>query len=271
MFEKNLNDLVRGLRNSKNTESKYVTECLDEIKQELRQENMAIKANAVLKLSYIQMIGYDVSWAAFNVIEVMSSQKFTHKRIAYMAASQSFHSELDVLMLATNLIKKDMNSQNQYDAGVAMVGLSCFVSPDLARDLANDIMSMMVSSRPYIRKRAILLMYKVFLNFPESLRPAFPRLKERLEDDEQGVQCAAVNVICELARKNPKNYLALAPLFFKLMTTSSNNWMLIKIIKLFGALCPLEPSLGSLILQKECQTIYLGTVSKLSLILNENI
>lgn len=47
-----------------------------------------------------------------------------------------------------------------------------------------------------------------------------------------GVQSAAVNVICELARKNPKNYLSLAPLFFKLMTNSTNNWMLIKIIKL---------------------------------------
>lgn len=47
-----------------------------------------------------------------------------------------------------------------------------------------------------------------------------------------GVQSAAVNVVCELARKNPKNYLPLAPVFFKLMTTSTNNWMLIKIIKL---------------------------------------
>ncbi|XP_057298672.1 AP-3 complex subunit delta-1-like isoform X2 [Hydractinia symbiolongicarpus] len=249
MFEKNLNDLVRGLRNNKSREPQFIAECLDEIKNELRQENMALKAIAVLKLSYIQMLGYDISWAAFNIIEVMSSPKFTHKRIAYMAASQSFHSELDVLMLATNLIKKDMNSQNQYDAGSAMVGLSCFVSPDLARDLANDIMSMMVSSKPYIRKRAVLLMYKIFLNFPESLRPAFPRLKERLEDPDTGVQCAAVNVICELARKNPKNYLALAPLFFKLMTTSSNNWMLIKIIKLFGALCPLEPRLGKKLLE----------------------
>ena len=35
-----------------------------------------------------------------------------------------------------------MNSTNQYDAGAAMVGLSCFISPDLARDLANDIMNM---------------------------------------------------------------------------------------------------------------------------------
>ena len=48
----------------------------------------------------------------------------------------------------------------------------------------------------------------------------------------KGVQSAAVNVICELARKNPRNYLSLAPIFFKLMTTSTNNWMLIKIIKL---------------------------------------
>ena len=55
-----------------------------------------------------------------------------------------------------------------------------------------------------------------------------------------GVQSAAVNVICELARRNPKNYLSLAPLFFKLMTSSTNNWVLIKIIKLVGVplACP---------------------------------
>lgn len=75
-------------------------------------------------------------------------------------------------------------------------------------------------------------MYKVFLRFPEALRPSFSRLKEKLEDPDSGVQSAAVNVICELARKNPKNYLSLAPLFFKLMTSSTNNWVLIKIIKL---------------------------------------
>jgi len=43
---------------------------------------------------------------------------------------------------------------------------------------------------------------------------------------------AAVNVICELASKNPQNYLSLAPQLFKLLTTSNNNWMVIKIIKL---------------------------------------
>jgi AP-3 complex subunit delta-1 len=45
------------------------------------------------------------------------------------------------------------------------------------------------------------------------------------------VQSAAVNVICELARKNPQNYLSLAPALFRLLD-AQNNWMVIKIIKL---------------------------------------
>lgn len=45
-------------------------------------------------------------------------------------------------MLTTNMIRKDLNSQNQYDAGLALSALSCFISTDLARDLANDIMTL---------------------------------------------------------------------------------------------------------------------------------
>ena len=30
-------------------------------------------------------------------------------------------------------------------------------------------------------------MYKVFLKFPDALRPAFPRLKEKLEDPDPGL------------------------------------------------------------------------------------
>ncbi|XP_064462868.1 AP-3 complex subunit delta-1-like isoform X1 [Ornithodoros turicata] len=249
IFDKNLKDLVRGIRSNKANEAKYISQCIDEIKEELRQENMAVKANAVAKLAYLQMLGYDISWAAFNIIEVMSSSKFTYKRTGYLAASQSFHEGTEVLMLTTNMIRKDLNSQNMYDSATAMSGLACFVTPDLSRDLANDVMTLLSSTKPYLRKKAVLLMYKIFLRFPDALRPAFPRLKEKLEDPDPGVQSAAVNVICELARKNPKNYLSQAPVFFKLMTSSSNNWMLIKIIKLFGALTPLEPRLGKKLIE----------------------
>lgn len=57
-----------------------------------------------------------------------------------MTASQSFHEGTDVLMLTTNMIRKDLASQNMFEAGVALSGLACFITPDLARDLANEIM-----------------------------------------------------------------------------------------------------------------------------------
>lgn len=42
------------------------------------------------------MLGYDISWAGFNIIEVMSSPKFTCKRVGYLAASQCFHADSEV-------------------------------------------------------------------------------------------------------------------------------------------------------------------------------
>jgi AP-3 complex subunit delta len=109
-------------------------------------------------------------------------------------------------------------------------------------DLFSDLLPMLNHSNAYVRKKSVLVMYKIFLQYPDALRVAYPRLREKLDDEDTcfpshnglmiAVVSATVNVICELARKNPKNYLALAPQLFNLLTTSNNNWMVIKVIKL---------------------------------------
>lgn len=83
-----------------------------------------------------------------------------------------------------------------------------------------------------ISGRKMALFFSLLLITGSDFFSVTPVLSNCLRLSLIGVQSAAVNVICELARKNPKNYLSLAPLFFKLMTSSTNNWMLIKIIKL---------------------------------------
>ena len=67
-----------------------------------------------------------------------------------------------------------------------MLEVVCLLVVFLDRDLANDVLTLMSSSKPYLRKKGILTMYKVFVKFPDALRPAFPRLKERLEDPDPG-------------------------------------------------------------------------------------
>lgn len=204
---------------------------------------MDTKTMAVLKLAYLEMYGFDMSWASFHVLEVMSSSKFQQKRVGYLAAIQSFRNDPDVLMLTTNLLKKDIGSAHPLEISVALGAVASIVTPPLAQDLSDDILKMLNHSKPYVRKKAILAMYKIFLQFPEALRTSFPRLKEKLGDPDPSVVSATVNVICELAKTNPKNYVELAPALYELLTTSSDNWMLIKILKLFSSLAQKEPRL----------------------------
>lgn len=56
-----------------------------------KQRAAAPSAQHHLMHLQLQMYGYDISWAAFNIVEVMASTKYTEKRIGYWAASQSFH------------------------------------------------------------------------------------------------------------------------------------------------------------------------------------
>ena len=79
MFEKTLQDMVKDIRSqsqSKPALERYVSGELQKIKGELKKADSSIKSNAVAKLTYLKMLGYDTSWAAFHIIEVMSIQRF---------------------------------------------------------------------------------------------------------------------------------------------------------------------------------------------------
>jgi AP-3 complex subunit delta-1 len=67
LFQKSLADLVRGIRTNKKNESTYIASCLAEIKEEVRSNDGARKMAAVQKLTYLHMLGYDMSFAAFQV------------------------------------------------------------------------------------------------------------------------------------------------------------------------------------------------------------
>lgn len=54
MWERTLQDLVRGLRANKRDEAKFIAQAVDEIRMEVRSKDMELKAGAVLKLTYVR-------------------------------------------------------------------------------------------------------------------------------------------------------------------------------------------------------------------------
>ena len=55
---------------------------------------------------------------------------------------------------------------------------------------------MQASSRPYIRKKAVLVLYKIYLKYPQGLRLSFERLKEKLADPDPSVVSSARATPC---------------------------------------------------------------------------
>ena len=245
MFEKDIYQLIRGLRAHKGNEREYIQSSLRECRKEIKGQDMDQKATALMKLVYLEMFGHDMSWASFNVLEVMSSPKYLQKRVGYLAAVQSFRPDTEVLMLAENLLKKDINSVDKSTMGLPLVAIPHVINPSMANSLLTDLLPRLSHSHPSIRKKTIVTLYRLALVYPETLRPAWPKIKERLQDENEdpSVTAAIVNVVCELGWRRPQDFLPLAPRLFELLTAGSNNWMAIKIIKLFSALTPLEPRL----------------------------
>lgn len=245
LFQESLQDLVKGIRANRRNEDEYMRRRLGDIGDECRTSDMEKKAVAVLKLTYLQMMGHSIGFSSFYITEVMSSPIFATKRIGYLAAAQSFSPTTDVLLLTTNQFKKDLTNGKVQDCSQALTCLGKLITEELGRDLEHDIVTLLSSPRPYIRKKALLVLYRLILVHPETLSVVSTKLREMLGDSNPSVVCAAVTVICELAKANPHNFLSLAPVFYQLLTSpASNNWMLIKIVKLMGVLTPQEPRLA---------------------------
>lgn len=184
MWEQTLSGLIKALRSKKDQEKEIINQSLKEINQEVKSTDLQLKSNAILKLSYLDMLGYpQLSNHSFNVIECMSSNVFQFKQIGYMAAAQSFGPYTEVSMLTTNLVKKDLvshSSSNQVKSffnqlsssssssasqipstppilSVTLAALPHLLTTQNYIDLSPDLIKLLNHSKPSIRSRAIIM------------------------------------------------------------------------------------------------------------------
>ena len=156
MFQKTAADMIKGVRAHPRDEASYIAACITEIKEELKSTMQGTKWQAVLKLVYLEMMGYDVSWASFHFVDVMSFPRFRAKRIGFLAAQQCFHESTDVLLLTTNLFRRTFASSSPHEVCLGIHALAKIATPELSRDLLTEVSSMLSSSRSLVRKKAVL-------------------------------------------------------------------------------------------------------------------
>jgi AP-3 complex subunit delta-1 len=68
----------------------FLNQTLAITRKELKSTDLNLKLQAAYKLLFLFNEGIDIQWAAFNVIEMMASNRLQAKRISYTLAGLIF-------------------------------------------------------------------------------------------------------------------------------------------------------------------------------------
>uniref|UniRef100_A0ACD5VLL1 Uncharacterized protein n=1 Tax=Avena sativa TaxID=4498 RepID=A0ACD5VLL1_AVESA len=268
LFQLSLDDLVKSLRADQSAvgESSAVGRALSAIHREIRAPDAATKAIALQKLTYLSSLHFAPVAShplAFPAIELLASPHLPHKRLAYLAASLSLHpASLSLLPLATHQLHKDLSPSTAAAAShhVCALALQLLASPaaaaapDLAVHLAHDLVPHLSRGSP----RAIVAAARVIAASPSAGVPVlFKPLAACLASPDPRASTAAASAFCELSAPpaDAAPFLSLAPDLYNLLTTSRSNWALIKVLKIFARLAPLESRLAARIADPVCQLL----------------
>ena len=225
-------------------EREFVQNRMKKIERDLASRNNDVRMDAVQELLFMNLLGAQTVWADFSVLDVMSVENFSAKRIAYTVASQLWNSCSDVVLMATNRIQKDLTSSKPLVASVVLSSLPPYLSPVLAQYVSADVIKLMTSSKLYVKLKAIVCFYSVCLHFPEALTAGFPTLRSLLDDSDEKVVMSVLGVMLELCMTNPSNLVQMIPKFFKMLTKRWNGIIMIKLIQIMTILAKVEPRLA---------------------------
>ena len=240
-----LAETIRGYLRSQatGTTTQYVNDIIARAKEESKKNSNEENIVLIPQLIFLNILGYDTTWADFTVLEVMALDEYSSKHIAYIAAAQMWDVNSDVVLMATNRIYKDLTSNTALYSSAVLSSLSSYLTPTLAQNIFQNVISLMPSAKPFIRQKSIIGFYHICLQYPEALKSGFVTLRTRLDDDDKSVVFSVLSVINELCHHNPRNFIPLIPKIFKMIDNTTDNWSLVRIISILRILCSVEPRL----------------------------
>lgn len=192
-----LRDLIRQVRACKTAaeERAVIAKESAMIRTAIREEQEQYRHRNVAKLLFMHMLGYPTHFGQLECMKLVASPHFPEKRIGYLGMMLLLSEQADVLMLATNSLKNDLNSDNKFIAGLALCAIGNLATSDMSRDLAPEVDKHLSSSKPYLRKKACLAMARCLTKCPDMAEDFVDRVVSLLNDRSHGVLIAVVQLM----------------------------------------------------------------------------
>jgi AP-1 complex subunit gamma-1 len=217
-----LRDLIRQVRACKTAQDErgVITKECALIRTAFKENNVAYRHRNVAKLLFIHMLGYPSHFGQMECLKLIASPNFPEKRIGYLALMLLLDTKSEVLTLVTNSIKNDLSHPNQFVVGLALASVGNLGNGDMGRILIPDVEKCMRGSNPYLKKKAALVMIRIFKRVPEMIEEYADKMVILLKERAHGVLIAGVQLmitILELEPSQSTSFARLVPSLVRLL------------------------------------------------------
>ena len=175
-----------------------------EIRNLKKETAQKLAVRSMTKCMAMSLLGYQTEFIHMTCISLLASQNFTQKRLAYLGICMLLDEKSDILLLSSNVIKKDLASNNKYIVAAALNTIGEIGTPDMCRDTCPEIIKCLNSTNPYIKKKAALALSKVVKSCPELIDTVQQNLATIFEDKNHGVLLAGLALAEQVFKAEPK-------------------------------------------------------------------
>lgn len=251
---KGLVRFIADLRNARDRdlEAKRVNHELANIRNNFQDPNLNgyQKKKYICKLIYIYILGYEINFGHWESITLSSSSIYSEKQVGYLAVSILLNENSEMVPLAINSIKKDLNNMNEYYTCLALNCIATIGGSTISDALADDIFKLLISptSQDFVRKKAALTILRLYKRDPKIIDPLrADRIIALIDSPNLGVATSVASLVSELVQDNPEQYkLAYSMVVRRLQNVLFENgcpedyyyygvpvpWLFVKLIRL---------------------------------------
>ena len=156
------------------------------------------------KCMAMSLMGYSTEFIHMTCLNLLASQNFTQKRLAYLGICMLLDENSEILLLTSNIIKKDLSNSNQFIVAAALTAIDEIATPDMCRDSCPEVLKCLSNTNPYIKKKAALALIKIVRSCPELIETVVGNLKLILEDKNHGVLLSGLALVEYIFKTEPK-------------------------------------------------------------------
>ena len=175
-----------------------------EIRNLKKDTALKLAVRSMTKCMAMSLMGYQTEFIHMTCISLLASTNFTQKRLAYLGICMLLDEKSEILLLCSNIIKRDLLSENKFVVASALTAIGEIGTPDMCRDTCPELIRCLNSSNPYIKKKAALALSKVVRSCPELIETVQQNLGTIFEDKNHGVLLSGLALAEQIFKAEPK-------------------------------------------------------------------